>query len=308
MYRYAAYGITINSELALPELAVAVGENAEVVIRIGQVGNEPPPPGGCRVTPDEACFAWDQLGRFWVRNGREIVVAPWRGVDERLIRLPLLGVVLATLLVQRGLFVLHASAVAIDGQAIAFLGDKGRGKSTLAAGFCARGYGLLADDVVAVDVSSEDCPQVLSGFPQLKLWPDSATMALGDDPAALPTLAPGYEKRARPARDAFVPEAAPLRGVYVIADGPTAQLVALTPHEAVVQLIAHSYAARFGTQLLRGAEASHHFRQCTNVARTVPAFSLERPRRLPRLPSVVQMVIQQTESLQRADRRLATVR
>jgi hypothetical protein len=58
----------------------------------------------------------------------------------------LLGQVLSFALLSRGYEPLHATAVVIDGQAIAFLGDCGHGKSTLGAGLIARGFGLLTDD------------------------------------------------------------------------------------------------------------------------------------------------------------------
>ena len=58
------------------------------------------------------------------------------------------------LLQQRGYLVLHASAVAAGGTAVAFLGHAGWGKSTTAAALYAQGYGLVTDDVLAVEMSS----------------------------------------------------------------------------------------------------------------------------------------------------------
>ena len=46
---------------------------------------------------------------------------------------------------------LHATAVVVDGEAVAFLGDCGYGKSTLGAAFLARGFPLLTDDVLALE-------------------------------------------------------------------------------------------------------------------------------------------------------------
>jgi hypothetical protein len=54
----------------------------------------------------------------------------------------------------RGGTSLHASAIAKNGRAVAFLGKSGAGKSTLAAHACrARGFELLADDIVEVDLA-----------------------------------------------------------------------------------------------------------------------------------------------------------
>jgi ABC-type glutathione transport system ATPase component len=73
------------------------------------------------------------VGAFLVRGGREIMIDAVPGVDARTLRLSLLGPALALVLHQRGRFVLHASTVAVAGSAIAFLGEKGWGKSTIAA-------------------------------------------------------------------------------------------------------------------------------------------------------------------------------
>lgn len=51
----------------------------------------------------------------------------------------------------RGLEVLHASGVVIDGDAYLFAAEPGVGKSSLAARLLLRGAGLLSDDAVAVD-------------------------------------------------------------------------------------------------------------------------------------------------------------
>lgn len=53
----------------------------------------------------------------------------------------------------QGLEVLHASAVAVDGGAVAFTAASGTGKSSLAAHLVAAGATFLTDDVLALDVA-----------------------------------------------------------------------------------------------------------------------------------------------------------
>ncbi len=67
----------------------------------------------------------------------------------------LLGPVLGFLLRLRGITCLHASAVAVDGQALAFMGPPGAGKSTTAAAFARRGYPVLTDDITALEEKGE---------------------------------------------------------------------------------------------------------------------------------------------------------
>ncbi len=64
----------------------------------------------------------------------------------------LVGQVLPFAALVRGLEVLHASAVAIDGSAIAFTGLSGSGKTSVALEACRRGAAFLADDVLALEM------------------------------------------------------------------------------------------------------------------------------------------------------------
>ena len=50
---------------------------------------------------------------------------------------------------------LHASAVELDGSAMAFVGNSGQGKSTMATLMCARGARLVTDDVLSVDLDGD---------------------------------------------------------------------------------------------------------------------------------------------------------
>ncbi len=56
----------------------------------------------------------------------------------------------------RGLEVLHASAVVIDGLAVAFAGPSRSGKTSLALELCSRGAGFLADDVLALQCAGSE--------------------------------------------------------------------------------------------------------------------------------------------------------
>lgn len=279
MYSYVAYGLGIRSELPLPEL-VAGEAAADAVLRLGRVDRVPSELGadgsGFWATADEACRFLARVGAFLVRGGCEIIVDPAPGVEERVLRLSVLGPAFALLLHQRGRFVLHASAVESAGGAVAFTGGSGWGKSTLAAALHARGYGIVADDVTAIAVSTE-CPTVFPGFPQLKLWPE-AVVSLGEAPETMPRLHPLFEKRARGAIRGFSHRLLPLKRIYVLAGGPLPTIELLQPHEAVIELMRHWYGSRFRDGLLRadGAAASH-LQQCATLANRVPVHRLRRP-------------------------------
>jgi hypothetical protein len=301
MHSYVAYGLGVQSTLPLPELQVGAGAAGDIVIREGPVDQALPglqlDENGYHITPNEAYIRWRGYGTYRVRDGREIVIDRAPEADERTIRVPLLGMCLALLLVQRGLLVLHASAVVCAGGAVAFVGEKGYGKSTMAATLFGRGHPLITDDVLAIDDSSQAGPALaLPGFPQFKLLPEAVVSALGEDPARLPRLATPYDKLARAATERFAQAPVPLRAVYVLAEGPAPAVRPFTREEATIQVIAHSLAGRYGSFLLRGSAASAHLRRCADLARNVTVQRLERPFALSLLPAVAHLLERQPEA------------
>lgn len=288
MFSYVAYGLSIRSDLPLPEL-VAGGAGTDVLVRWGRVDRLPSAADatgtGFWAKSGEACHFVEGVGAFGVRCGREIIVEPAVGVEQRVLRLFILGPVLGVLLHQRGFLVLHASAVAANGFAVSFLGGRGWGKSTVAAAFHARGHAFVADDVTAIDMSPGGFT-VLPAFPQLKLWPEGV-VSLGEAPERLPRIHPLVEKRARRATQGFSRRPCPLKRIYVLAEGPDPAIEPLRPQEALIELVRHSY----GTRLLKlDGAACLHFLQCTRLATHITICRLRRPRSLPVLSDLANLV------------------
>jgi hypothetical protein len=283
MNHYVAYGLDIWSALPLPELTPGGGAPGpapgDVVIRLGQV--QPLPSNlnasgfGFWAVGREACHYLEKVGAFLVREGREIVVDPAPGVEDRVLRLSILGPALALVLHQRGLLVLHASVVARSGEAVAFLGKNGWGKSTIAATLHARGYDLVTDDVAAVVLDPEGA-SVLPSFPQVKLWPEAATL-LGGVPDRLPLLHPNFDKRGWSVARGFSGEPRRLGRMYVIAAGPVPAAEPVEPRKACFELLTHWYGHRYVGGLPEEAgPAALRLRQCATLAERVPMYRLHR--------------------------------
>jgi hypothetical protein len=292
MFSYTAYGLGIDSFLPLPEL-ISAEQKADVVFRLGKVNGSKldtvDEAHRFKADSNEAYYFMEGVGSFLARGGQEIIIDPEANTDERALRLCLLGPVLAIILHQRQRLVLHASAVAVDGGAIVFLGGQGWGKSTLAAALHVRGYEMLADDVTAIQMDS-DVPKVLPGFPQLKLWPDAVT-ALGDSPETLPLLHPDFAKRAFRVTSGFSREPLPLKRIYVLAMGERLEIESLRSQEALVELIRHSYAARFGNHLLRATGIATHFKQCARLVQNARLHRFRRPASLSVIDEHARMLI-----------------
>jgi hypothetical protein len=299
MHFYRAFGLRFQSALALPELASGevtsafACRDADVTIRFGKVEGLPAKDDDARrwihATPEGIYLYWREIGTFLLRDGREIIIDPAAGVEERVLRLFTLGTTLALLLHQRGdVVVLHASAVTISGHTVAFVGAKHAGKSTIAATLHKRGHDLVADDILAIDLR-ENRALALPGFPHFKLWPDAVT-SLGYVPESLPQLHPDLEKRGYRVSEGFLSTSTPLKCIYILCQGQEPNLEPLRPQEALMALMPHWYGARFGKELLQGLGLSTHFRQCADLVNRVTFCRLTRSPYLSALPDVAQLV------------------
>jgi hypothetical protein len=286
MPNYVAYGLNISSALHLPELLPAEGE-PDIIIRFGKTNTLPETneEGLVHATDEEALISFTKVGRFSVREGGEIIIDPVPGVRDRVLRLVVLGSCMGTILYQRGLLPLHASAVAAADGAIAFMAERGWGKSTTAAAMYSRGYWLITDDITALEFGDDDIPLVVPGYPQLKLWPEAAAF-LGDDPEKLPRLDPDFDKRARPVTTAFSPVSLPLKRIYVLDQGEVPEIEPLSQQEAFSKLVHHTY----GQRLFQAVRTSSHFLQCANVVKSVPMRRLSRPYTLETLPEATRLI------------------
>ena len=291
MFSYVAYGLGIHSATPLPEL-VPQAVAADVVISPGRVEQTHleavSEAHKFWATAGEACHFFAGMGAFLARNGREIIFDAVPHADARTLRLSLLGPALALILLQRGQYVLHASAIAIAGHAVAFLGDHGWGKSTTAAALHARGHEMLSDDVTAIHIGA-GLPMVVPSFPQFKLWPESAA-ALGDTPEALPLLHPQLEKRACRVTQGFAQMALPLKRLYILDEGRVLASKPCEPQTALQALMQHWYGTRFGRQMLQVMDLATHFRHCVTLVNHVSVRRLHRPPCLATLPDLARFI------------------
>lgn len=290
MRTYRAHGLVVGSYLPLDDLAEGVGP-VDVMIHPGRVKWLPPPyaavsGSGWHAEATEAYLFWRDAGVVYIRQGREITVDPNPEVAEQVLRRLLLGPALAVLLHQRRRLVLHASGVAVGGRAVAFVGDSGHGKSTLAAALYARGHGILADDIAAVRVATDGPAVVFPGFPHLSLCPDALATLRGT--AAVPPAPQCGMEKLTCATPSELPSAPlPLVRIDVLADGPAPRVEPLRPQEALAELVRHSYCVRL---LQAAGDAAWHFQLCAAVAHQVSVCRLQRPLALAAVHDLVSLV------------------
>jgi HPr Serine kinase C-terminal domain len=292
LYQYQAYGLGFHSEIALPEL-VASDIQADVIVKLSPKDTKliySKPDQSItypKVSPLETIFVVKNLGAFQVKEGKEIWITPAPNADLRVIQLCVSGSVMAILLYQRGYQALHAGAVNIAGQAVAFVGESGQGKSSMTVTLLSRGHQLVADDIVPIDFKNGRI-NTIPGYPQTKIGLELAEM-LGFSTNSLIFLHPQLGKYAYRQEQNFSPSPLPLHSIYVLDEGDTIQIERLSAQTAIVELIRHSYGSR---ALQAAVSPGFHLLQSTEIYKRVPIYRLQRPRSLPLLPEIAQLIEQ----------------
>ena len=214
-------------------------------------------------------FCYADETQFVIDNAGTEVWAAWREpLTLEDTATYLLGPVMGFVMLLRGVVCLHASAVAIGNEAIAFLGPAGAGKSTTAAAFAERGYNVLAEDVVTLD-DRGDRFLVRPGYPCIRLWP-AAVKALYGSESHLPKLTPNWDKCYLDLSDNFQHEPLRLAAIYQLGERrhePAAPYVqALDRADALMSLVANTYATKLMDKQMRARE----FELLTRLVNHVP--------------------------------------
>jgi hypothetical protein len=271
-HRYRAYGLEVDSSSRIEALELAPSGDEKFDLRF----EEGPEPGWARLLlslpsrllkrrlepagvaepsvvlreyGNEEGFelAYADGTRFVIDGAAERVWATYEPPTTQGVMLVcFLGPVMGFLLRRRHITSLHASCIALQGQAIAFCGEAGFGKSTTAAALALRGLPVVAEDVVPLQESAGQF-LTIPGYPRVCLWPESVQMLLGSEDA-LPLIAEGWEKRYLALdgqRARFAAGELPLALLYVFAprvNEPGApRIETLGAREAVLELVPNTY-------------------------------------------------------------------
>lgn len=169
---YRLYGLRIHSEIPLPAIPASADLlPCDIHIQRGEAKTLAGPPNGEIFTQlrwfNEQGYTLVDTGANYVlhlSNTGEFHIARDLGtvtahmipeIDPALAGLFVIGGVIASLLALSGEPTLHGSAVAVDGKALAFLNESGRGKSSLAGILCAHGADFITDDLLRLQPDGE---------------------------------------------------------------------------------------------------------------------------------------------------------
>ena len=272
MYYYHAFNLRLSSAIELPFLPVAAS-GGDVSLRLmpsdGHAGPPPHMAWSYHVTPRLATLAYADLGTLAVVGGHEIQATLRPSADETLLPLYIISAALAVLLYQRGLIVLQASAVALNGKAAVFMSERGGGKSTIAAVLCGRGHRLLADDITAIDMR-RGYPEVIPAFPVVQIEPETSA-ALEVDPHRLRQIHPRERKHALEMVEGFCDVPRPLRAIYQLRTGADNSVCSIPLQAGLAALMRSSY-----PNCLLQPGGLDHLQQCSRLIGEVTVYHLLR--------------------------------
>lgn len=301
--QHKAFGLKIRSEV--PFMAQSDEASVEDVdVKLGSLPekwlHDPRAKDGyVEVDDSNIWFVWEMLGVMRIHDGRLIELDPVPEAGNSMLRQAIQSAGLGLILHQRNALTLHASAVEVEGQVVAFVGYKGMGKSTTAASLLGQGFPLVTDDLLVLNMDNED-ESVLAypGIPRLRLWPDSVKASLGEDPEMLPRNSNTSSKRLREVADRFTKGPLPLAAIYVLdfqeEEADQLAISAVRPRDACVEMVRHSYALHYLGN--RGASAGHLARSRQLTLR-VPVRRLARIRNLDAIPEMVDAILKDISML-----------
>jgi hypothetical protein len=316
MYTYCVSGLTLASNIPLPELNSATNFGVDFKFNLlpsapfspeklewfhqwhveGVEEEDEKQPWVCFARKDEGyLLRFPSHGDFLIsRDVSEILCRPLPDIPEVTLRHLLLDQVIPLVLSRRELLVLHASAVMTERGVIAFAGKSGRGKSTMALAFAKQGHALITDDCLALRIE-EGKWMALPSYPGVRLWESSAEELVPGD-ASTCYVAHYTSKRRIIDADGleFLTRPEPIGGLFVLGDEqPKICIENLTATRGFMAWAEFAYNLDVrDTNFLR-----EHFEALGKVTATIPAYALHYPREFSSLPAVREAILKHLEEI-----------
>lgn len=280
---YTAFGLTIKSELLLPELVHCkdnVFQDRDIITitfkDLTELKNTYLKPNQYfYVSKDFCLFYIPDVAIFSIRFGIEITVSPYEDASLDQIRLYVLGTCMGAVLIQRNILPLHGSAIVLNNKAFAIVGHSGAGKSTLASAFLRKGALLMSDDVIPIKFNDTNEPIIIPAYPQQKLWIESLNRFEVDHSDFQPIF--NRESKYKiPVIEQFHNQPIVLSGIIELikTENEEMSFSKIDNLQQFPLLYEHTYRNFFldGMGLL-----GWHFTESAKIAKKVPIYQLKRP-------------------------------
>ena len=185
---YRIFDTTLDCEFPLPELPESSAEDFSFSVKLGNpdlfdasgfettfewINYSGECVCWCERRADEYLYVFPRNAHFHVSNDGIISCLLHEDSSVQAMRHLLLNQIIPRYLASTGRLVLHARAVMLEnGRSVAFLGNSGLGKSTLASSFHRNGALLISDDCILLNPGEKEVTAI-GGFPGIRLFPDS---------------------------------------------------------------------------------------------------------------------------------------
>ena len=278
IFYYTMYGLTIQSDIEIPEALLTLPKKADVTIQLGHIPNtfDVHRKNGVSfcATKNSLWFFIESVAAFYIEGGKTICFEPTELSNRTSVRAYLLGAAMGILLIQKNTLALHGSAVKYKEKAIILCGSSGCGKSTLATELLKHGCTLMADDTVAVKHNSHSIVAYPS-YPQQKLCQDAA-LNYGYHLEDLSLVDDGRQKYAIHNLQAFCSEAVPIGCICEIVSDSIDEVIIneLFGHEKLTTFINNIYQKNIYVKIGMKPEL---FQELILIVNSIPIYRIHRP-------------------------------
>lgn len=282
MHEYYAYCSRIRSAIRLPlPSATPTDRGPTLYIRLGHV------PETLNESNDRIVGHMDGVFSVAIEAGRKITVDPAPNADIDFMRSIIQGELVAAALRQRGMLVLHASCVADDRGAIAFVGLPGWGKTTLAIHLLQRGFRLLTDDVLPICTESAP-PKAVPAHPGARLRREIG-QELYDDFEHLEDVHERTTKKRIDLSKYFAKDKKDLRKIYFLESEFRGEnkIRNIKQSNQIFEVMRHTWA----NQLLSTPESKKaHLSRAKHITQSVDVSVLERKKTIDRIDELIALI------------------
>jgi hypothetical protein len=229
-------------------------------------------------------LCWQGIAEFLITDcGSEIEVQWITDPSNELFNAYLLTQAISTALINKGIECFHGTAIAQNSGAIVFLGDSGKGKSTLATEFLKQNYRLVSDDII---VFTEDYSRIHSTLNRMKLYPDTLKLS-GLNNLGI-ALNPFTEKSLVPLQYTQMTQGPqPVAAIFILEErGRQFDIRRLSLSEGLTGLAGEL----FNTIDLPQKRVEGLFQTSARIAAKIPLFSLALPDNLSQLRNSIQRI------------------
>ena len=311
---YRIFDTTLDCEFPLPELAESCEEDYSFSVKLGDpdlfdasgfektfewFNYSGERVCWCERRADEYLYVFPRHARFHVSNNGVISCLLHADSNAQMLRQLLMNQIIPRYLASNGRLVLHASAVTLEnGRSVAFLGNSGVGKSTLASSFHRNGALLISDDCILLDPGENEVTAI-GGFPGIRLFPDSLH-AVFHETTGFTHYTPWSDKQQLILKNEageVLSEPRPLNAIFLLDDPgeiEQGEAVCIEPVTGSAAMMAMIYCA-FSLDPSDRQMITHNFRNIGQaINERLGIYSLRYPRVHDRLPEVRAAVIMQT--------------